>query len=398
MKIGIVGAPNRGKSTFFKSATLADVEIADRPFVTIKANTGIAYVKVDCADSFFNVQCNPRFGSCINHKRFVPIELIDVAGLIRGSYAGKGLGNEFLNDLREADALIQVIDISGSVNEAGEKVEPFSYNPSEDIEFLDFELNMWYYQILRKGWDKFARQVKQEKASIIKALHKQLSGLKVTEEYVENSIKSLKLNVETPESWSDQELMNLATELRHKSKPIIIAANKIDIKGSEKNLERIKKEFLKYKIIPCSADSELALRECLKKDLIKYIPGENNFEIISKELNEKQKAALEFIQEEVLTNYNSTGVQDLLNATVFDLLNYIAVFPGGMNNLKDKDGRIIPDCFLIPSGSTALDFAFRIHTDIGNNFIKAFDVKKRIVIGKDHKLGNLDVIEIATRK
>ena len=311
---------------------------------------------------------------------------------------GKGLGNEFLNDLREADALIQVIDISGSVNEAGEKVEPFSYNPSEDIEFLDFELNMWYYQILRKGWDKFARQVKQEKASIIKALHKQLSGLKVTEEYVENSIKSLKLNVETPESWSDQELMNLATELRHKSKPIIIAANKIDIKGSEKNLERIKKEFLKYKIIPCSADSELALRECLKKDLIKYIPGENNFEIISKELNEKQKAALEFIQEEVLTNYNSTGVQDLLNAAVFDLLNYIAVFPGGMNNLKDKDGRIIPDCFLIPSGSTALDFAFRIHTDIGNNFIKAFDVKKRIVIGKDHKLGNLDVIEIATRK
>ena len=138
MKIGIVGAPNRGKSTFFKSATLADVEIADRPFVTIKANTGIAYVKVDCADSFFNVQCNPRFGSCINHKRFVPIELIDVAGLIRGSYAGKGLGNEFLNDLREADALIQVIDISGSVNEAGEKVEPFSYNPSEDIEFLYF--------------------------------------------------------------------------------------------------------------------------------------------------------------------------------------------------------------------------------------------------------------------
>src|SRR3989338_5351090 len=336
MKIGIVGAPNRGKSTFFKSATLADVEIADRPFVTIKANTGIAYVKVDCADSFFNVQCNPRFGSCINHKRFVPIELIDVAGLIRGSYAGKGLGNEFLNDLREADALIQVIDISGSVNEAGEKVEPFSYNPSEDIEFLDFELNMWYYQILRKGWDKFARQVKQEKASIIKALHKQLSGLKVTEEYVENSIKSLKLNVETPESWSDQELMNLATELRHKSKPIIIAANKIDINGSEKNLERIKKKFLKYKIIPCSADSELALRECLKKDLIKYIPGENNFEIISKELNEKQKAALEFIQEEVLTNYNSTGVQDLLNAAVFDLLNYIAVFPGGMNNLKDK--------------------------------------------------------------
>src|SRR3989344_4404909 len=398
MKIGIVGAPNRGKSTFFKSATLADVEIADRPFVTIKANTGIAYVKVDCADSFFNVQCNPRFGSCINHKRFVPIELIDVAGLIRGSYAGKGLGNEFLNDLREADALIKVIDISGSVNEAGEKVEPFSYNPSEDIEFLDFELNMWYYQILRKGWDKFARQVKQEKASIIKALHKQLSGLKVTEYHVEGSIKSLKLNIESPELWSDKELMNLATELRHKSKPTIIAANKIDIEGSEKNLEKVKKDFPNYKIIRCSADSELALRESLKKEFIKYIPGSNSFEIISNSLNEKQINALNFIKKEVLDKYGGTGVQDLLDSAIFTLLKYIAVFPGGMHNLKDKDGRTLPDCLLLPNGSTALDFAFKIHTDIGNNFIKAFDVRKRIVVGKEHILKNLDVIEIATKK
>jgi len=398
MKIGIVGAPNRGKSTFFKSATLADVEIADRPFVTIKPNTGIAYVKVDCADSFFNTQCNPRFGFCLNHKRFVPIELIDVAGLIPGSHEGKGLGNAFLGDLREADALIQVIDISGSVNELGEKVEPFSYNPSKDIEFLDYELNMWYYQILKKGWDKFARQVKQEKAPIIKALHKQLSGLKVTEYHVEGSIKNLKLNIDNPEGWTDKDLMNLATELRHKSKPTIIAANKIDIEGSEKNLERIQREFPNYKIIPCSADSELALRESLKKEFIKYIPGSNSFEIISNNLNEKQINALKFIKKEVLNKYGNTGVQDLLDSSIFTLLEYIAVFPGGMHNLKDKDGKTLPDCLLLPLGSTALDFAFKIHTDIGNNFIKAFDVKKRIVVGKEHILKNLDVIEIATRK
>ena len=398
MKIGIVGAPNRGKSTFFKSATLADVEIADRPFVTIKPNTGIAYVKVDCADSFFNTQCNPRFGFWLNHKRFVPIELIDVAGLIPGSHEGKGLGNAFLGDLREADALIQVIDISGSVNELGEKVEPFSYNPSKDIEFLDYELNMWYYQILKKGWDKFARQVKQEKAPIIKALHKQLSGLKVTEYHVEGSIKNLKLNIDNPEGWTDKDLMNLATELRHKSKPTIIAANKIDIEGSEKNLERIQREFPNYKIIPCSADSELALRESLKKEFIKYIPGSNSFEIISNNLNEKQINALKFIKKEVLNKYGNTGVQDLLDSSIFTLLEYIAVFPGGMHNLKDKDGKTLPDCLLLPLGSTALDFAFKIHTDIGNNFIKAFDVKKRIVVGKEHILKNLDVIEIATRK
>ncbi|MBS3150177.1 redox-regulated ATPase YchF [Candidatus Woesearchaeota archaeon] len=398
MLIGLVGKPSAGKSTFFKASTLAETAIASYPFTTLKSQEGVAYVKVECVDSFFNVQCNPRFGFCLSHKRFVPIKLMDVPGLIEGSHTGAGMGLDFLNDIREADVLIHVIDISGSTNAKGESVPALTHDPGKDIEFLDFELNMWYYQILKKGWDKFARQVKQEKASIIKALHKQLSGLKVTEQHVEDSIKNLKLNIDNSEGWTDKDLMNLATELRHKSKPTIIAANKIDIEGSEKNLEKVKKDFPNYKIIPCSADSELALRESLKKEFIKYIPGSNTFEIISNNLNEKQINALKFIKKEVLEKYGNTGVQDLLDSAIFDLLEYIAVFPGGMHNLKDKDGRTLPDCLLLPSGSTALDFAFKIHTDIGNNFIKAFDVKKRIVIGKEHKLNNLDVIEIATRK
>ena len=398
MLIGLVGKPSAGKSTFFKASTLAETAIASYPFTTLKSQEGVAYVKVECVDSFFNVQCNPRFGFCLSHKRFVPIKLMDVPGLIEGSHTGAGMGLDFLNDIREADVLIHVIDISGSTNAKGESVPALTHDPGKDIEFLDFELNMWYYQILKKGWDKFARQVKQEKASIIKALHKQLSGLKVTEQHVEDSIKNLKLNIDNSEGWTDKDLMNLATELRHKSKPTIIVANKIDIEGSEKNLEKVKKDFPNYKIIPCSADSELALRESLKKEFIKYIPGSNTFEIISNNLNEKQINALKFIKKEVLEKYGNTGVQDLLDSAIFDLLEYIAVFPGGMHNLKDKDGRTLPDCLLLPSGSTALDFAFKIHTDIGNNFIKAFDVKKRIVIGKEHKLNNLDVIEIATRK
>ena len=87
-----------------------------------------------------------------------------------------------------------------------------------------------------------------------------------------------------------------------------------------------------------------------------------------------------------------------MNTTVFDFLKYIAVFPGGLNNLQDKDGRYIPDCFLIKGGSTALDFAYRIHTDIGNNFVKAIDVKKKIAVSKDHVLKHRDVIEIKTSK
>src|SRR3989338_5233810 len=300
MLIGLVGKPSAGKSTFFKASTLAETAIASYPFTTLKSQEGVAYVKVDCVDSFFNTQCNPRFGFCLNHKRFVPVELLDVAGLVPGSYQGKGLGNEFLNDLREADVLLQVIDISGGVNAVGEKVELNSYDPGNDIRFLEHELNMWYAQILKKGWDRFSRQVKQEKQSIVKALHKQLSGLKVTEYHVEYAIKKLGLDFEHPELWNETQLSDLAKELRIKSKPVVIVANKIDLPGSKEAFQKLKKEFHEHFILPCSADAELALRESLKKGLIQYVPGDNSFTILSEGLNDKQKHALQFIQKEVL--------------------------------------------------------------------------------------------------
>ena len=398
MIIGIIGKPSTGKSTFLKAATLANVEISPRPFTTIKSNRATGYVKIRCIDSFFNTQCNPRFGYCLEHNRFVPIDLMDVAGLIQDSYLGRGLGNEFLNDIREADALIHIIDISGSTNEKGEQVEPLSYDPLKDVNIIENELNMWYYQILKKGWDKFARTVNQEKQNIVRALSKQLSGLKVTEEHVENSIKKLKLN-QDPLIWSDMNLKELSSILRKLSKPMIIAANKIDIQGSEKNMERLKEEYKDYIIIPCSADSELALREDGKAKLINYIPGENNFEIINKEkISENQSKALQYIKKNVLDKYSNTGIQNVLNRTVFDLLKYIAVFPGGLNKLSDSKGNILPDCYLLPESSTALDFAYKLHTDFGKNFIKAIDVKTKKIIGKEHILKNLDVIEIVVKK
>ena len=306
------------------------------------------------------------------------------------------MGNQFLDDLRQADVLIHVVDISGSIDEKGNSVQPLSYDPINDVNFLEEELNQWVFGIIKKGWDKSLKKMQVEKTAI-KTIAANLSGLGIKEDEVEQVMNKLKLNPEQIDKWTEQDLLNLAKAVREKSKPIIIAANKMDIQGSEKNLERLKKEFPNLTVIPCSAESELALKRAAKAGLIEYIPGKNDFKVL-KELNSSQKAALEKIKTEILTKYGSSGIQTALNIAIFDFLKYIAVFPGGVNKLVDQYGRVLPDCFLIKPNSTALDFAAAIHSDLAKNFIRAIDVKTRMVVGKDHKLKNRDVIEIVTSK
>lgn len=399
MLIGIVGKPSCGKSTFFKAATLAEVAIADYPFTTIKPNHAVGFVKMKDPARDFGKVSNPRVGYILGEWRFVPIDLLDVAGLVPGAHKGLGMGSQFLNDLNQADALIHVIDVSGSINEKGEKVEPLSYDPINDVEFLEEELDYWYLDILKRGWERFARTVIQEHLNIYKALAKQLSGVGVNEEIVKDAVRELSLEPSKPHQWSEDELFKLASVLRKKTKPMMIAANKADVSGAENNIKRLMERFPNYKIIPCSAESELALREAAKHSLISYIPGESDFTILDENrLSEKQKNALNFIKEKVLKQYGNTGVQQILNYAVFDLLKYKAIFPGGVAKLEDSEGRVIPDCFLMPQNTTALDFAFRLHTDFGNNFIKAINVRTKLPIGKDYRLENGDIIEICAKK
>ncbi len=186
--------------------------------------------------------------------------------------------------------------------------------------------------------------------------------------------------------------------MRRKTKPMLIAANKCDLPEAAKNIEKLKTQFPNYKIIPCSADSELTLKMAAKAGMMKYIPGDENFTILSQSLSQQQKNALNFIKEQVIDTYGGTGVQQAINSAVFDLLGYVAIFPGGVNRLADSQGRVLPDCFLMPPKTTALDFAFKLHTDFGKNFIRAIDVRKKLPVGKDNMLQNRDVIEIVAGK
>ncbi len=395
MLVGLIGKPSSGKSTFFQALTSVPVERSARPFTTIKPNRGIGYIEVECVDKEFNVQCNPRTGYCINSRRFVPVEVLDVAGLVPGSHEGKGLGNKFLDDLRQADILIHIVDASGSTNENGEAVETGSHDPVKDVQFLELELNYWFKGILENNWHKLVREGNLNKKNE-EVLFIQFTGLGISRYAVQKTLSTLHLTETHLASWTETNKMQFCQTLREIGKPIIIAANKCDLPTSAKNIEKLSQTFPNYLIVPCSAEAEITLKEANKHGFIKYIPGDATFEI-TKELNDGQKKAMQFLQL-VLQKFNGSGVQKTLNAAVLDYLKYLAIFPGGVNKLADSQGNVLPDVFLLPPGSTALDFAFSLHTDMGRGFIKAVDVKQKKPIGKDHPLKHRDVIELFFKK
>ncbi len=391
--IGLVGKPSAGKSTFFKAATLMDVAIANYPFTTIKPNRGAGFVRVKCVHEELKKKfCNPREGVCLNGTRYVPVELLDVAGLVPGAHEGKGMGNQFLDDLRQAHALIHIVDFSGGTNSDGEVVPLGSHDPIKDIEFLEEELDYWFMDVLKRVWTDIHKKSMAQEA-VIQAVGKQLSGLMVTAEMAKNAPYPNKSYKE----WNDEDMLIMARYFRKATKPMIIAANKLDTKTGWENFEKIRKERKDLEIIPTSTESELVLRKAKEQGLITYAPGDREFSVIGK-LNAQQEKALRFVKENVLDKFGSTGVQQCLDDAVFKLLEYIAIFPGSTKDVTDKQGRVLPDCFLLPKGTTALDFAFFLHTDFGDNFVKAIDVRTKKLLGKDTPLKSRDIIELVAGK
>ncbi|MGB3944381.1 MAG: redox-regulated ATPase YchF, partial [Methanothrix sp.] len=315
LSVGLAGKPNAGKSTFFKAATLAEVEIANYPFTTIDANHGVSYVRVPCPCRELATSC----GRCRDGTRYVPVELIDVAGLVPDAHLGKGLGNEFLDSLRVAEAVIHVLDASGSADAEGNPVGVGNHDPMTDVEFLKREIGMWLFGILNRNWERLMRRVRAENIKIEPLITEQLAGAGVADHHVRWALATMKSD---PTKWDEEEMKRFAGLLRDASKPMIIAANKVDVAPPE-FVERL--AALKEIVVPTSAAAEVALRMADKTGAIRYRPGDADFEMV-KDLSGPQKAGLEKIRA-ILKATGGTGVQECLDRAVFELLEYIPVFP-----------------------------------------------------------------------
>jgi len=396
--VGLVGKANVGKSTFFGAATLKPVEIAGFPFTTIKADMGVAYVRTPCVCQEMGVTDNPQNSACVDGVRLIPVDLIDTPGLIPGAHMGKGLGNQFLDEVRRADALIVVADASGMTDINGQVCDPLAHDPIEDVQMFENEFDLWLTALIRKDWDRISRTAQSVKEHIAKHMEVKLTGLGINRYQITQAVNEAGLNGFNSANWTDEEFNKFIVQLRKTSKPLIVAANKADREGADKNVERIREAG--YLVVPTCAEAELALRRAAEAGLVDYTPGDKDFKINNPEkLNKSQLAALERIREKVFQKYGGTGLQEVLNTAFYSLLDMITVYPvEDAEKLTNHQGHVLPDCFLVPKGTTAKQFAGVIHTELAESFIHAIDARSKRRLGDTYILENNDIIQIVSAK
>ena len=392
MQIGLLGKANVGKSTFFSAATETVVPTGNFPFTTIEPNVGVAHVKVDCACKNLENRCGNN--SCVNGTRFIAVKLIDVAGLVPGANEGKGLGNQFLTDAMQADALIHVVDASGSTDIQGQPVSIGTHDPLEDIKFVEEEFDLWFKQILDREWHKLTKEIEQKRTRISEGLARRFTGLGIKESDIDKILTSMSLKSKKPTEWLDSEIIEFLKSLRRLSKPTIIAANKADLCDDLAIIQKMSEDFI---TIPSSAETEFLLKKATKAGIIKYTPGDDNFiGNTDSELSEQQNNALH-LAKNVLTKIGVTGIQKILNTIIFDVMNLIVVYPvEDESKLCNKNGQVLPDARLLHSSITAKELAFTIHQDIGNGFLHAINAKTKQRIAADHQLKNGDIVKIVS--
>ena len=395
MIIGLIGKANVGKSTFFNAATDLAVPVANYPFTTIEPNVGVAYARTKCVCREFGVQDNPVHSVCIDGNRFIPIKLVDVAGLVPGAHAGKGLGNKFLDDARQANALIHIIDASGSTDNNGRPIRAGTGDPVFDIQFVEEEFVLWLESIIGRDWGKTAREAESQGQKLEQLLAKRLSGLGINEQTITNAVQASDLASKKSVAWTHDDILQFCKVLRTRAKPFVIAANKADLPAADDNIKKMKAGGLE--LIPCASEAEALLRKASKKGILHYLPGDVSFEVKPEvALSVPQLKALDIVKT-FMHKSGSTGVQEALNIVCFKLLRMVAVYPVEDEfKLTDKKGNILPDVWLLPEGSTAKNLAGAIHADLAKGFLYAVDARTKQRIAANHQLKNGDVIKIAS--
>ncbi|WP_336327760.1 redox-regulated ATPase YchF [Halovenus sp. HT40] len=389
LSLALAGKPNAGKSTFYTAATMADVEVGNYPFTTIDANRGVSYARTECPCLDRDQRCDSD--NCRDGKRYVPVELFDVAGLVPGAHEGRGLGNQFLDQLTDADAILHVVDAAGATDEEGEPVEVGEHDPVEDLDFIETEMDRWLASIIERNWETIERQSRSPDFDIDDSLSEMLTGVGATVADIAIILRNTEYP-EDPREWSDDHRRELAREVRAQTKPMIVVANKADI-APEDNIDRLREAA--DHVIPTTADGELALRRGAEAGVVDYDPGDETFSI-SGDVSDQQREGLEQIRT-VTEEWGGTGVQTALNTVVYDLLDQITTYPVE-NETKwiDGKGRMLPDAHLLSSGSTPLDLAYAVHSDIGEGYLHAVDARENRRIGEDHELEEGDVIKIVS--
>jgi ribosome-binding ATPase YchF (GTP1/OBG family) len=400
LKIGLVGKTNAGKTTFFNAATLLSAPVSTYPFTTKKPNIGQAYVKTICVCKELGVKDNPRNSTCIDRARFIPVQLIDLPGLIKGSWMGKGLGTQFLSVASQADALIHIADASGSVDAEGKLTKHGMGNPVADVYDIEEELVRWFAKVIEKTLKKLKEHPKKG-SSIDRLFTQDLAGLKITSEHVARALEMNALADKDLGRWKREDVWNFAKSVRQVSKPTLIIANKMDLAPAEKNYEKLVKEFGQAFVIPASSDAELALRRAEQKGYIEYVPGEEAFRVKDREkLTHEQRDALTYVEQRVFSKWIRTGVQFALNTCVFKLMGMNVVYPvEDPEKFSDKKGNVLPDVFLVPYNASVADLAAQVHTQLAKTMIYAIDARTKIRLPADYKLKDRDIVTIvaATR-
>ena len=383
--LALAGKPNCGKSTFFRAATMAPAEIANYPFTTINANIGVAYFRTVCPCRELGIPCD----SCQDGARFVPVNLVDVAGLVPDAHKGRGLGNQFLDNLRQADAILHIVDASGSTDSEGNPLDPGTHDPRQDVVFLEYEMTMWVYGIIEKHWGKLHRQAQSKSAQLHRGIAEVLTGLKITPEDVRDS--EMAAGIDLVHADADA-LVRFCREITRISKPMVIVGNKVD-QAPGAIIQALRSEGYIF----ASAAGELALRNAAHANIIRYTPGDPGFAlVIEQALSAPQKAGLAKIAA-VMQAFGGTGVQQAIDHTIRKLLGLIVVFPvEDEHKFSDSRGRVLPDAFLVKKGSTPRDLAFMVHTDIGKGFLYAVDARTKMRVKDTHDLKDGDIIRIVS--